>query len=230
MVAAIMLVMILLAGLILLVFGQQDAIFGLRPDDFGSLAWRGAWMVVLFGSLLYRFRGKFFRALQALAAWCVILILLVNGYFYRFDLGDMVSHFLGGINPGLAISDSSGNVTVSRAMDNHFLIRANVNGVESSFIFDTGASAVSLTQSTAARAGLDPSKLVYSKVIATANGRTMVAPVTIDRLAIGDLVERNVAAMVAKPGSLDTNLLGMTFLNRLKSFEVQSDRLILRPR
>jgi aspartyl protease family protein len=230
MLAAIMFVLILLAALVLMLFGQQEAIFGLRPDDFASVAWRGAWIVVLFGSLLYRFRGNFFRALQALAAWCVILVLLVNGYFHRFDLGDMVSHFLVGINPGLAISDSNGNVTVSRAMDNHFLIRANVNGADASFIFDTGASAVSLTQNTAVRAGLDPTKLVYSKVISTANGRTMVAPVTIDRLAIGDLVERNIPALVAKPGSLDTNLLGMTFLNRLKSFEVQSDRLVLRPR
>jgi aspartyl protease family protein len=230
MLAGIMLAMVLLAALTLLLFGQQDLILGLRPDDFGSVAWRGAWIILLLGSLLFRFRGRFFRALQALAAWSVILILLVNGYFHRFDLGDMVSHFLVGINPGLAISDSNGNVTVSRAMDNHFLIRASVNGVDASFIFDTGASAVSLTQSTAMRAGLDPNKLVYSKMISTANGRTMVAPVMIDRLAIGDLVERNIPAMVAKPGSLDTNLLGMTFLNRLKSFEVQSDRLILRPR
>jgi aspartyl protease family protein len=230
MLAGIMLATVLLAALILLLFGQQDLILGLRPDDFGSVAWRSAWIILLLGSLLFRFRGRFFRALQAFAAWSVILILLVNGYFHRFDLGDMVSHFLVGINPGLAISDSNGNVTVSRAMDNHFLIRGSVNGVDASFIFDTGASAVSLTQSTAVRAGLDPNKLVYSKMISTANGRTMVAPVTIDRLAIGDLVERNIPAMVAKPGSLDTNLLGMTFLNRLKSFEVQSDRLILRPR
>jgi aspartyl protease family protein len=230
MLAAIMFALVLPAVFIVMLFGQPETIFGLRADDFVAVGWRAAWIIVLFGSLLYRFRGSFFRAIQAFAAWCVILVLLVNGYLHRFDLGDMVSHFLVGINPGLAISDSNGNVTVGRAIDNHFLIRANVNGVEASFIFDTGASAVSLTQSTAARAGVDTSKLVYSKVISTANGHAMVAPVTIDRLAIGDLVERNIPAMVARPGTLDTNLLGMTFLNRLKSFEVQSDRLILRAR
>ena len=66
--------------------------------------------------------------------------------------------------------------------------------------------------------------------VLTANGRTMAAPVTLPQLAVGPIVERNVRALVARPGVLHQNLLGMTFLERLASYEVRSNRLILRGR
>ena len=51
---------------------------------------------------------------------------------------------------------------------------------------------------------------------------------TLDRLAVGAIVERAVPALIAQPGQLRTNLLGMSFLNRLQSWEVRGDRLVLR--
>ena len=62
----------------------------------------------------------------------------------------------------------------------------------------------------------------------TANGRARAAPVTLDRIAIGGIVERAVPALIAQPGQLRVNLLGMSFLNRLEGWEVRGDRLILR--
>ena len=70
--------------------------------------------------------------------------------------------------------------------------------------------------------------LAYTANIDTANGRTRAAPVRLDRIAIGGLVERSVEALVAQPGQLKTSLLGMSFLNRLQSWEVRGDRLLLR--
>jgi len=46
--------------------------------------------------------------------------------------------------------------------------------------------------------------------------------------AVGSIVERSVPALVAQPGQLRVSLLGMSFLNRLESWEVRSDRLRLR--
>jgi aspartyl protease family protein len=62
----------------------------------------------------------------------------------------------------------------------------------------------------------------------TANGRTRAAPVTLDRLAIGGLTERAVPALIAQQGQLKSNLLGMSFLNRLESWEVRGDKLRMR--
>jgi aspartyl protease family protein len=95
-------------------------------------------------------------------------------------------------------------------------------------VLDTGASAVVLTQEAAKAAGLPLELLNYGVNIDTANGRTRAAAVTLDRLAIGSIVERRVPALIAQPGQLKVNLLGMTFLNRLQSWEVRGDRLVLR--
>ena len=53
-------------------------------------------------------------------------------------------------------------------------------------------------------------------------------PITIAILAIGKLVERSVPALVVPRGQMKTNLLGMSFLNRLESWEVRGDKLQLR--
>jgi aspartyl protease family protein len=88
---------------------------------------------------------------------------------------------------------------------------------------------VVLTQEAARKAaGLPIEVLNYTVNIDTANGRTRAAAVTLDRLAVGGLTERSVPALVAQPGQLKNNLLGMSFLNRLQSWEVRGDRLRLR--
>ena len=85
-----------------------------------------------------------------------------------------------------------------------------------STVLDTGASAVVLTQEAAKAAGLPLEVLSYTVNVETANGRTRAAPVTLDRLAVGPIVERAVPALVAQPGQLKPSLLGMSFLNRLR--------------
>ena len=68
----------------------------------------------------------------------------------------------------------------------------------------------------------------FTVTVRTANGRTQSAPITLKTLEIGGIKEENVRALVAKPGLLGENLLGMTFLERLSSYEVRGDQLILR--
>jgi aspartyl protease family protein len=107
-------------------------------------------------------------------------------------------------------------------------VTTEINGSRVPMVLDTGASAVVLTQEAAKAAGLPLEVLSYTVPVETANGRTRAAAVTLDRLAIGGIVERAVPALVAQPGQLQTNLLGMSFLNRLESWEVRGDKLILR--
>jgi aspartyl protease family protein len=47
-------------------------------------------------------------------------------------------------------------------------------------------------------------------------------------VSIGGITERSVPALIAQTGQLRSNLLGMSFLNRLESWEVRGDRLLLR--
>jgi clan AA aspartic protease (TIGR02281 family) len=89
---------------------------------------------------------------------------------------------------------------------------------------DTGATVVALTYEDAERLGLSPRSLDFSSLVQTANGIARVAPVKLDRVRIDDIMLRDVPAIVAERGALATNLLGMSFLGRLKSFQMQGER------
>ena len=64
--------------------------------------------------------------------------------------------------------------------------------------------------------------------VQTANGTTYAAHVRLRTLSLGPISLQDVEALVAKPGSLKENLLGMSFLSRLRSYEFTSDFLMLR--
>ena len=83
-------------------------------------------------------------------------------------------------------------VEVARASSGDFDVTAQVNGARVAMVLDTGASSVVLTREDAKAAGLPLEVLAYTASIDTANGRTHAAPVTLDRIAIGGLVERSV--------------------------------------
>jgi aspartyl protease family protein len=119
-------------------------------------------------------------------------------------------------------------VQIARGQSGEFALRAKINGVNAPMVIDTGATSVVLTYETAKAAGLPLELLEYDVDLETAGGRTKAARLTLDRLAIGRLVERSVPALVVPHGQMKTNLLGMSFLDRLESWEVHADRLMLR--
>ncbi|MDB5608485.1 MAG: peptidase [Bradyrhizobium sp.] len=118
-------------------------------------------------------------------------------------------------------------VQISRGQAGEFSLHAKINGVSAPMVIDTGATSVVLTYETAKAAGLPLELLEYDVDVETAGGHTKAARLTLDRLAIGKLVERSVPALVVPHGQMKTNLLGMSFLDRLESWEVRADRLML---
>jgi aspartyl protease family protein len=118
-------------------------------------------------------------------------------------------------------------VQIARGPGGEFALQAKINGVNAPMVIDTGATSVVLTYETAKAAGLPLELLEYDVDVETAGGHTKAARLTLDRLAIGKLVERSVPALVVPHGQMKTNLLGMSFLDRMESWEVRADRLML---
>ena len=116
---------------------------------------------------------------------------------------------------------------IPRGQNGEFALQAKINGVSTPMVIDTGATSVVLTYETAKAVGLPLELLEYNVDVETAGGHTKAARLTLNRLAIGKLVERSVPALVAPRGQMKTNLLGMSFLDRLESWEVRADRLML---
>jgi aspartyl protease family protein len=211
----------------LIASSDQDAIAMLLKHDIGALALKLALVVFAGGLMLTLFHERLSRALEAMLFWVVIGLLLVVGYSYRFELRDVADRVTAQLLPG-HVAGHGRNVEVVRGRGGDFAVGAQINGVRIPMVLDTGATSVVLTHEAAKAAGLPLEVLDYTVNVDTANGRTHAAPVTLDRLAVGGLIERAVPALVAQPGQLKNNLLGMTFLNRLDSWEVRGDRLRLR--
>jgi aspartyl protease family protein len=208
---------------------QQDdgAIAGLSRLDISSLGVKIIIVVFLGALVLALFRERFTQALESALIWAVIALLLAVGYTYRFELREVGDRILAELVPGHAATRGR-VVEVSRSASGNFAIQTQVNGARIAMVLDTGASSVVLTQAAAKAAGLPLEVLSYSVTVDTANGRTRAAPVTLDTIAVGGIVERAVPALIAQRGTLRTNLLGMSFLNRLQGWEVRGDRLVLR--
>jgi len=118
-------------------------------------------------------------------------------------------------------------VEIDAERNGHFNTEADINGRPIAVMIDTGATMVALSYEDAERAGIYLNDADFTRSVSTANGIARVAPVTLNRISIGDITVRNVPAAVAEPGRLKTSLLGMSFLSRLSRFDMRSGRLVL---
>jgi len=222
------LLMVLLIAILLVLARSGPGTFRpLSTDQLGSPIYKIALLVFVGGAILTMFRERFTQAITAAMLWIVIGLALVVVYSYRFELHNVADHVLVALVPGYVVSHGR-NVEIGRNSVGDFAISAQINGARVAMVLDTGASAVVLTHDDAKAAGLPLEVLNYTVNIDTANGRTRAAPVTLDRIAIGGLTERSVEALVVQPGQLKMSLLGMSYLNRLQSFEVSGDRVVLK--
>jgi aspartyl protease family protein len=122
---------------------------------------------------------------------------------------------------------SSDSVVVEPDASGHFRVQGDVDGRALSFMIDTGASVIALTAADAASLGIHPAVNDYTVVLTTANGTVHAAPTRLDRVEIGDLEVSDVAAVVMPEGALSDDLLGLSFLSRLRHFEFSGGRMVL---
>jgi aspartyl protease family protein len=121
----------------------------------------------------------------------------------------------------------SRRVIVPRDARGHFQVDARVDGRAVGFMIDTGASTIALTARDARRLGIHPVQNDYTASVRTANGVARAAPVTLEKVEVGDLVVRDVPALVISENALSENLLGLSFLTRLRRFEYTNGKLVL---
>jgi aspartyl protease family protein len=218
---------ILTVVMIVLIAQQDGTIAGLSQSDLASLVVKIVLVVFVGALVMTLFRERLSHAIESALIWVVIALLLAVGYTYRFELRDVADRVMAELVPGRAASRGR-VVEIARVGGGNFPVVAQVNGARIAMLLDTGASSIVLTQEAAKAAGLPLEVLSYTVNVDTANGRARAAPVTLDSVAVGNIVERQVPALIAQPGQLRTNLLGMSFLNRLEGWEVRGDKLMMR--
>lgn len=208
---------------------EQGTIAGIELNSFAALVTGVVLIFMVFGAISALLYHRLGQTLRAGVFWLSIAGLAVAGYNYRFEIESGGTRVLAGLFPGIPFAKlgSGRAVEVARAHQGDFNIRGEVNGTRVAMLVDTGASSVVLTAEAAKAAGLPVELLKYDVPIETANGRGKAASVVLDKIAVGNIQERRVPALVTAPGDLKTSLLGMSFLSRLESFEVRGERLVM---
>lgn len=210
---------------------QEGTIAGLELEQFARFAYMLALLVLVTGFGYFFYYSRLGEMIRAVLFWAMIVLLLAIIYSYRHELEVASERVLSELlitRPATTSTSDGVVVHVARARSGEFSVQAHVNGAPITMLIDTGASSVVLTQEAAKAANLPLDLLKYDVPIETAAGRTRAAAVVLDQVAVGGIAERQVPALISAPGDLKTSLLGMSFLNRLRSFEASSGRLLLR--
>jgi len=175
--------------------------------------------------------AKTLRNLGVVAVVCVTVSMVVGG------LSEDMQEAATKANEAIAVNDrnaAGGDVDSAAASEllirangaGHFLIDADVGRAKIRFLVDTGATMVVLSPEDARRAGLSEDRLNFSREVSTANGNVRVAPVTLRKFKVGQIVLRDVEAVV-NSAPMRVSLLGMSFLRRLDGWQVKGDKLYL---
>ena len=167
------------------------------------------------------------RFIIVFAALALAAGIAVPHYAGQFATRTPVASTAASPAPAVVASADARSVVVAPDARGHFRVNAHVDGSPLGFMIDTGASVVALTESDAARLGIHPARHEFVAEIKTANGAARAAPTRLDMVEVGDLVVRDVAAVVLPDQALSENLLGLSFLSRLRRFEYSGGKLVL---
>ncbi len=186
-------------------------------------------LATLMGSaILLGMRTGLKAALKNALGWIAIALVLILGYSFRHDLGAIKDRVLGELLPHRAVVGDGGAISFRAKAGGHFHIEAHIGGTPIRFLVDTGATDIVLSPADARRLGFDLARLRFDRGYSTANGMVLGAPVTLGELTVGPIRLKGVAATV-NGAEMNQSLLGMRFLNRLKSYEVKDGVLTLYP-
>ena len=234
MAAWVALLLLVIAGVALLMRADVGSIAGYDPSDFALVVSGLALLIFIGSSVAGSYRGRAGQALRDLLVWSTLGAVLVAGYNYRERIVSIGYHVLGDLLPPdaqLRADTQTGqerSERIRKRPDGHFMVRTEANGIALTMLVDTGASTVVLRPEDGRRLGFDVDQLRYVVPVQTANGTTYAASVRLTTLSVGKIKMNNVEALVARRGTLRENLLGMSFLSRLNSYEFSGEYLTLR--
>lgn len=165
-------------------------------------------------------------------------VVIYSALSYSGRLADIT----GGAAPPVAAVATAGNrsaaapraapqrptLTVAADYRGHYVVHPMIDNYRVQMMVDTGASMVALTASDARALGIQLGPSDYKMVLSTANGVVKGARVNLREVRLGDILVRNVDAVVLPDGALSMSLLGTSFLGKLQGYEVQTGRMVLR--
>ena len=127
-------------------------------------------------------------------------------------------------NPESRVLNGNTEVVLQQNRQGHYVTNGTINGVEVTFLLDTGATDVSIPEHIADKIGLKKGRAIP---ISTANGTIRAYQSWISRLGIGEMIIEDVDANINPEVRDDFILLGMSALKKIE-FTQRDGTLTLR--
>lgn len=184
--------------------------------------------LVLVASALFSRRIGLGEVVRNILVWVVIFAIFILGFSYQQEIlavWSRVSGEMTGANDQVVVGDS---LRIRQSADGHFWVDAKVNAQPVRFLIDSGATTTAMTLTTARNAGIEISESPFPVVLITANGSVEAQRGTIQSLEIGPMVAKDLPIVVAKEFG-DSNVIGMNFLSKLRSWRVEGTEMVLEP-
>jgi aspartyl protease family protein len=220
--------LLFLAGLGGLVFALAKAFPEARTrDQWGDVAYLSLFLVLLSAGAYRLRRAALVQSIGHLAIWMVLAAGVALGYAYREELAGVPQHLALAFGTGRPVQVGDHELVVPQDESGAFTVVGKVNGERVLFMIDTGSTETVLSPADARRLGIDTAVLKYADEVETANGKGYGAPVKADRLEVGPIALSGFPMAVNK-APMRSSLLGLSFLNRLDSFEIKGRKLYLK--
>jgi aspartyl protease family protein len=220
--------LIIVIGMGLAVWKLSELFPGQVNSDYSKAQLISAMVILAMvsSSVLFIRRTQIKEVVRNIAIWPALAVVLIVGLSYRTEL-ESVAPGSGRSFSWLCVDNGTRRARAERKQRRTFLCHQRSQWRAVRFLIDTGATDTVLSPADAERLGIDVKALDYSKIYGTANGLGRGAPYTLSTLEVGPIALSNVPISINET-EMGSSLLGMSFLKRLRSYEVQDRRLYLR--
>jgi aspartyl protease family protein len=196
-------------------------------EDGPSLIWGVVCALLLISSLAAR-RLPLGQVAKMALAWVAIFAAFFAVFSFRFEflaIWDRVKADFAG-TAGQTVSGEA--IALKRQDDGHYWLQVDINGKPVDFMIDSGATTTAMNAKSAAEANVAIDSEGYPVIISTANGRVTAQRGSVRMLQVGphQLTDHHV---VISDSFGDTNVLGMNFLDSMKSWKVEGNIMTLQP-
>ena len=179
-------------------------------------------MLVFVGSSLIGMRLPIAKAAKMAIAWVAIFGVGFALFAFRDDFSAIGQRLRAEASGAPVVQ--GGELRIPLSDDGHFWVDAKLNGHETRFLVDSGASITTVSSRTAQAAGLRTDMRVAR--VETANGIVRMRRARAERFQLGPIERTGFAVNVNERDS--TNVLGMNFLSSLGGWGVEGNYLVLR--
>ena len=180
-----------------------------------------ALLAIAIGGLVYsQFKGRLGEALRTTVAWVMIFLGVISIYGLWDEIRDEIV-------PNVVTIQSEQEILLQRQADGHFYINLAVNGYDTTFLVDTGATEITLTHDDAVAAGINLNNLRYSGLASTANGMVRTSQILLEELALQDIFVRKRVRAFVTSGEMDISLLGQSYLSLFDKVIIDGDVMTL---